>query len=85
SLDFHQSSQQCCFLELQQSLFQDIFLYLPSIGLLSFYVLVKKWLVYKPIILSLYDRVLSTTYRIHKNYANFQEIVERITGYDIYQ
>ncbi|OTX40143.1 D-alanine--D-alanine ligase [Bacillus thuringiensis serovar malayensis] len=45
----------------------------------------KKWLVYKPIILPLYDRVLSTTYRIHNNYANFQEIVERITGYDIYQ
>ncbi|PGB02639.1 D-alanine--D-alanine ligase [Bacillus toyonensis] len=45
----------------------------------------KKWLVYKPIILPLYDRVLSTRYRIHINYANFQEIVERITGYDIYQ
>lgn len=29
--------------------------------------------------------MLSTRYRIHTNYANFQEIVERTTGYDINQ
>lgn len=29
--------------------------------------------------------MLSTRYRIHTKYANFQEIVERTTGYDINQ
>ncbi|KAA0773973.1 D-alanine--D-alanine ligase [Bacillus wiedmannii] len=52
-------------------------------GLLLFYVLVKKWLVYSPIIFPLNDRVLSTRYRIHTNYAKFYKIVERTTGYEI--
>jgi len=29
--------------------------------------------------------VLSTSYRIHTNYANFQKVVERTAGYDINQ
>ncbi|MGE6596509.1 hypothetical protein [Bacillus proteolyticus] len=40
---------------------------------------------FPPIIILLYDRVLSTRYRIHTNYANFQGRVERTTGYDIDQ